>query len=86
MQVSLFTLEGTQVVTGLVPLPQLLNVDEYNPNTLLETYKPRIQLKQRCDGCCRPRSALPPGRCLTKHALQTSQPIYLQRQGPQPRP
>lgn len=39
---------ASQSCTSLVPLPQLLHVQSYNPNALLDTYVPRSVLEKRC--------------------------------------
>lgn len=45
---------------ALVPLPQLLGLESYNPNSLLGTFLPRAVLERRCaclPGGCRERDA-----------------------------
>jgi hypothetical protein len=41
-------LQASRECTSLVPLPQLLHVQAYNPNALLDTYVPRSVLEKRC--------------------------------------
>lgn len=39
---------------ALVPLPQLVGIEKYNPNSLLHTFKPKAELERRWAMCWLP--------------------------------